>query len=150
VSPADIVADLDSKGISLVVDGDKLRCKGKQSALTPDLLEELRQHKAGILALLTRTACTCDPLPSQTGSDAQAQAGCGPQYERCHTCGYSRQCKLCGGCRRCRSPWLKSTRSTRGGTRNAPRTNFGTANKGFCIAKECYPPLGDIDASQKA
>ncbi len=74
----------------------------------PDyLLEQLRRCKAEIVELLITkpaTACTCGLLPSQTEYGHLAQAGCGPSYSRCAECGYRWQCKLCGGCRRCRIP----------------------------------------------
>jgi hypothetical protein len=49
-------------------------------------------------------ACTCDPLPSQREIRARAQAGCGPGYRCCETCGKTWQCKVCLGCRYCRTP----------------------------------------------
>ena len=51
--PAEFLADLSSRGISLVVYGDKLRCRGKQSALTPDILATLRHYKQEVLAYLS-------------------------------------------------------------------------------------------------
>jgi hypothetical protein len=90
-------------GITAYVNGDKLVCE-PGSKLPPELIQEISEHKAEIMALLSRTACTCNPLPSQVQYGAMAQAGCGPQYERCDTCGHRWQCKFCGGCRYCRSP----------------------------------------------
>src|SRR5918996_5385693 len=52
MTPAELLADLNSKGVTLVVDGDKLKCKGKQSVLTPELLDALRQHKVEIIGLI--------------------------------------------------------------------------------------------------
>jgi hypothetical protein len=99
MTPAELVADLNSKGISLVANGDKLKCKGKESALTPELLETLRVHKAELMAFLSRTACTC-PWPN-------GAAGCGPGYPVCSACVYAWCCKGCGGCRQCASPGRK-------------------------------------------
>jgi hypothetical protein len=50
----EILAELSSRGISLVVNGNNVRCKGKQSVLTPELLETVRQHKHEILLLLSQ------------------------------------------------------------------------------------------------
>ena len=75
--------------------------------LPDDLLEQLRRCKAEIVELLNTTpvtACACDPLPSQAERGARAQAGCGPDYERCSKCGKIWQCKICLGCRYCRTP----------------------------------------------
>jgi hypothetical protein len=99
-------------GISLKVVGDHVRYRPK-SAATPEFLNGLRQRKAELIRLLTAQpddACTCNPLPSQHDYGALAQAGVGPKYERCEVCGYTWQCKLCGGCRQCRSPnWKVKT-----------------------------------------
>ncbi len=75
--------------------------------LPDDLLEQLRRCKTEIAELLIAqpaTACTCQPLPSQKEFGHMAQAGCGPTYERCEACGYTWRCKMCGGCRQCRTP----------------------------------------------
>ena len=65
--------------------------------LPDDLLEQLRRCKAEIVELLITnpaTACACDPLPSQAEYAHLAQAGCGPNYQRCGACGYHWQCKF--------------------------------------------------------
>ncbi len=75
--------------------------------LPDELLEQLRRYKAEIVELLIArpaTACTCQPLPSQQEYGSAAQAGVGLDYQQCFTCGYTWQCKLCSGCRRCRTP----------------------------------------------
>ncbi|HZA24387.1 MAG TPA: hypothetical protein VFA32_17605 [Dehalococcoidia bacterium] len=85
-------------GISAYVEGDKLFCE-PGSLLPPDLKPEIREHKAEIMALLSRTACTC---PKPVGP-----AGCGPDYPVCSACRYTWYCKDCGGCRQCASPGRK-------------------------------------------
>jgi hypothetical protein len=45
VSAAELVADLNSQGISLVANDHKLTCRGKESTLTPELLESLKARK---------------------------------------------------------------------------------------------------------
>ncbi len=75
--------------------------------LPDDLLEQLRRCKAEIVELLITqpaAARTCQPPPMQAEYGALAQAGCGPDYECCGTCGYTWRCKICMGCRRCRFP----------------------------------------------
>jgi hypothetical protein len=90
MTPAELVADLNSKGISLEASGDKLKCKGKESALTPELLETLRERKAELIALLAGM-CFCEPpmLPAVIDSLA------------CKECSVSCWCPSCQGCRWC-------------------------------------------------
>ena len=105
----ELLEELQSCGISVSLDQDELVLR-PGSQVPPDLLAEIREHKAQILEFLSirsmhpATPCCCDPLPSQAEFGAMAQAGCGPKYERCNVCGYMWQCKVCGGCRRCRTP----------------------------------------------
>jgi TubC N-terminal docking domain len=54
MTPAELVADLNSRGITLTVNGDKLKCRGREAALTPELLETLREHKSEIMLLLSQ------------------------------------------------------------------------------------------------
>jgi hypothetical protein len=90
MSLAELLADLNSRGISLVVNGDKLKRKGKESALTPELLETLREQKAELMALLAGM-CFCErPMPP---ADVEGQP--------CKRCGFSGWCSTCGGCRWC-------------------------------------------------
>jgi hypothetical protein len=90
VTLAELVADLNSKGISLVVNGDKLKCKGKESALTPELLEMLRGRKAELMDLLGKM-CFC--LPPMPPADIDSPV--------CQHCGIACWCSTCGGCRWC-------------------------------------------------
>ena len=99
---SEILAELQSRGVTLQVEGDSLKCRGKQSALTPELLDIVRQHKGELLALLAPHACTCNPLLNQKDVGALAQAACGPGIAPCSACGYRWQCKVCRGCRQCR------------------------------------------------
>ena len=48
---ADLLAELTELGIELVASGDRLRYRPR-SAVTPDLVERLRIHKAELLAIL--------------------------------------------------------------------------------------------------
>jgi len=50
----DLLTDLGRLGVELVADGDRLRYR-PQSALTPDLADRLRSHKAELLAILGST-----------------------------------------------------------------------------------------------
>ena len=78
--------------------------------LPDELMSALRELKLQVLELLTQgsdysiAVCSCNPLPSVKLDGHLAHAGCGPGYERCDACGYTWRCKLCGGCRRCRTP----------------------------------------------
>jgi hypothetical protein len=64
VSAAELVADLNSQGISLVANGHKLTCRGKESTLTLELLESLKARKDELIAFLAGM-CPCEPpMPS--------------------------------------------------------------------------------------
>ena len=73
------------------------------SPLPDELMAQLRKHKDQVIRLLS-DACTCEPLPSRADIGHFAHAGVGPDYERCATCGKTWQCKICSGCRYCRTP----------------------------------------------
>lgn len=78
---ADLIVDLDRAGVQeLVADGDTLRYRPR-SALTPDLAERLRTHKAELLAILGPTE----------GTDGAAT---GPAWEDCIE---PEPCPDCGG-----------------------------------------------------
>src|SRR5215472_16026753 len=51
---ADILTDLEQRGIRLWPNGDELGIRSTKGALTPELREQLLQHKAEILSLLSR------------------------------------------------------------------------------------------------
>jgi hypothetical protein len=53
----DFLSEVQARGITLVVDGDNLRCQGDNAALTPDLIAELREHKTEILSLMICGQC---------------------------------------------------------------------------------------------
>ncbi|MDF5721899.1 MAG: amino acid adenylation domain-containing protein, partial [Rhizonema sp. PD37] len=48
--------DLSAKNIELWVDGDKLRYRAAEEVLTPTLLNEIKEYKAGIIALLQKNS----------------------------------------------------------------------------------------------
>lgn len=49
---ASLLTHLDTAGIALVADGERLRWTAPAGALTPDLRDALRDHKAALLACL--------------------------------------------------------------------------------------------------
>ncbi len=49
---AEILSDLTRRGVWLAPNGDRLYVDAPKGLLTPDLLDELRRHKAELLALL--------------------------------------------------------------------------------------------------
>ncbi len=56
-APAEaVLAALKAKGITLTAAGEKLRYSAPRGAVTPELLETLRQYKAELLALLSAPA----------------------------------------------------------------------------------------------
>ena len=74
---ADLLAECDAHGIRLALaDGDGLEIDAPKGGLTPDLLDRLKGHKAGLLAIL-RSSASETPKP---GADAQhaAQKPTGP------------------------------------------------------------------------
>jgi hypothetical protein len=90
MTTAELVSAVQSKGISLVVNGDKLTVKGKDSALTPELLGELRQHKNEIMLLLA-AMCYCEPPMPPADIDSLV----------CQHCQQACWCPTCAGCRWC-------------------------------------------------
>lgn len=99
MQPHQIVKALTDLGVTIRADGADL-VVAPNSKVTADLAEELRRHKAELVALLSYSnPCTC-PWPN-------GAAGCGPGYPVCSACGYTWCCKDCGGCRRCASPGRK-------------------------------------------
>ena len=113
MTAADVLGELASLGITATAAGQKLLL-APGSKVPPSLLIEIKEHKNELLELVIQpsdssgvvptTACSCDPLPSQKEHGHMAQAGCGPDNERCEACGYTWRCKLCLGCRYCRDP----------------------------------------------
>ena len=113
MTAGDVLDELAALGITATASGQKLLLT-PGSKVPQELLAEVKTHKNELLDLVTQpsdpsavvssTACTCDPLPSVTLGGHLAHAGCGPDYERCSNCGKIWQCKLCLGCRYCRTP----------------------------------------------
>jgi len=101
----ELLKELETLGVSVSVDGDEMVLR-PGARVPSEMMGPLRRAKDEIMAMLTLPtgACTCDPLPSRTEHGALAHAGCGPTYERCSKCGKVWQCKLCQGCRYCRTP----------------------------------------------
>ncbi len=75
----EILAEIERRGVALVPAGDRLRFRPKKN-LTPELVEELRQHKESILRLLERREIRArDPRPVESVAEvfeiARAQFG---------------------------------------------------------------------------
>ncbi len=56
IDVAEFLEELSQRGISIWAEGDQLRYRAARDALTPALREELRQHKAALLAFLHSAA----------------------------------------------------------------------------------------------
>ena len=56
MSAAALLEDLFGRGVKVWADGDELRCKGPKKALTPEVLAQLKAHKAEIIARLVSPA----------------------------------------------------------------------------------------------
>jgi len=76
---AQILGDLERRGISLEVLGGKLRVRPKE-AVTPDLVETLTRHKADIVRAIRR------PAREVRGSDASQGKGLCPGPAHCSGC----------------------------------------------------------------
>jgi hypothetical protein len=67
-----LLATCQQRGIVLHVAGEKVTADAPQGTLTPDLVAELRQHKAGLVELLKNgrlpieTTASADPNPPET------------------------------------------------------------------------------------
>jgi amino acid adenylation domain-containing protein len=59
----ELLSDLSRLGIKLWADGDRLRYKAPKETLTPDLLIQLRERKAEILAFLQQANLTSHSIP---------------------------------------------------------------------------------------
>jgi hypothetical protein len=70
--PSDLLADLAERGITVTIQpkGD-LGYRGKRSALTPQVLDLLRQHKAAITESLTRPAASTSAGDQSDGDDGR-------------------------------------------------------------------------------
>ncbi len=68
MNPAKLLDDLGRLGVQVWAEGDLLRYRSPRGALTPDLLERLRESKADLLGLLRRPAGPppYPPLPALT------------------------------------------------------------------------------------
>jgi hypothetical protein len=65
--PADLLADCEAHGIRLAFAGDGgLAIDAPQAALTPDLLDRLKTHKADLLAMLRPAPEAAPALPAPT------------------------------------------------------------------------------------
>ncbi len=56
MTPAALLADLMQRGVRFEVDGDRLRCRGKTSVLTPDQTAAIKTNKSALIDLLREEA----------------------------------------------------------------------------------------------
>lgn len=68
---ADLLTDLRQAGVQVWLEGDRLRYKAPKGALTPVLMEELRDRKSAIITFLKTVAADTDPAPTLTPVDRQ-------------------------------------------------------------------------------
>ncbi|WP_008315088.1 alpha/beta fold hydrolase [Leptolyngbya sp. PCC 6406] len=68
---ADLLTDLRQAGVQVWMEGDRLRYKAPKGALTPVLMEELRDRKLDIITFLKTVAAETDPVPTITQVDRQ-------------------------------------------------------------------------------
>jgi hypothetical protein len=56
MNPLDLLNKLNAVGVVVSANGDKLAYDSPRGAITPDLLEEVKAHKAEMLAMLAKRA----------------------------------------------------------------------------------------------
>lgn len=84
---AELLNELQTKGITLTVDCDKLHYKGNKSALTPELIEGLRKHKTEILSLMACGHCGT-PLAGPLSQFWRVLLETGPVYLCSASCAF--------------------------------------------------------------
>lgn len=72
---ATLFATLNGRGLTLAVDGDSLRLKGSEAAVTPDIVEQLKEHKAALLAVLSPTASPASAFAPAGAPSPDGQEG---------------------------------------------------------------------------
>ena len=70
MNPAALLSDLHSRGVELTAEGDRLRYRAPRGALSPELLADLRSHKAEILAELTQDGDSAESAALDSGVPA--------------------------------------------------------------------------------
>lgn len=82
MTAAALLADLQRRGVTITADGDQLRCNGPDEVLTPETLDELRTHKAAILAAhaVRLSAPAADRLAGDSVNLAALPAGALPLW----------------------------------------------------------------------
>ncbi|MFM6188742.1 NAD(P)-binding protein, partial [Planktothrix sp.] len=68
----EFLSNLNHLGVTIWVEGDKLRYRSPQGVITPDLLEQLKEHKEELIALLREQA---DNFSSETDYDVAICGG---------------------------------------------------------------------------
>ncbi len=102
MSPAELLADLRKRHVVLSLDGDQLRYRGPGDAVTPDVVAQLREHKAALVGLLTVTAAK----DAERARFEAAMATFDLELIRCRACGLERNPELVV-CPTCHPPdWL--------------------------------------------
>ena len=67
MTAAELLRELRRRGVKLTVNGDRLRYEAPRGALTPELLEAMRQHKPELMRMLARP-----PIPPDLASQVEA------------------------------------------------------------------------------
>lgn len=65
MTSADLLADLESRGVRLTADGDQLRYHAPKGVITPSLREALAEHKSELLELVRDPEAAIVPAPGQ-------------------------------------------------------------------------------------
>ena len=84
---AELLDELQTKGITLVADGDKLYYRGDKGSLTPEVIAELRAHKSEILFLMKCGQCGI-PVVGPISRYWRVLLGSGPVYLCSAECAY--------------------------------------------------------------
>ncbi len=104
MNPADLLADLRKRRVVLSLDGHRLRYRGSEDAVTPDVVEQLRKHKAALVGMLTAAAAE----DAERLRFEAAMATFDLELIRCRACGLERNPEI-AVCPTCHPPaWLSA------------------------------------------
>ncbi|MDI1300608.1 MAG: hypothetical protein PSX71_01750 [bacterium] len=83
--PQELLATLADLGASVRADGQQLKIDAPRGAIHPDLLAEIRRHKADLLNLLTANDPPANPAPTEPTTAPltfwDRMAACRPDHE---------------------------------------------------------------------
>jgi hypothetical protein len=118
VTAAKIVRALRDRGVTLAADGNQLRFRGPKGAVTPRLLQELRDRKAEVLEFL-RGSARRPWRNRRSGRFTETPCKCGSGLSREQI--WVKEFGWMVNCRQCREQMVRSIREAAGD----PEPEFG-------------------------